>query len=59
MKSDLFEIFLVAQAILFWSLAFPAAAVFFVFAVLWKKTSAAFLGESFPRAGTKLCRASA
>jgi hypothetical protein len=59
MKSLLLEILLVTQAILFWALALPAAAVFFVFATLWRKISTLFPRESFPPAGAGLYRASA
>ena len=59
MKSLLLEILLVAQAILFWTLTLPAAAVFALVVFLWNKLSTQFPGESLPPAGARLSRASA
>jgi len=59
MKSVLIEILFVGQAILFWSLVLPAAAVFLAFATLWKKISTPSLGEPFTPTGARLSGASA
>jgi hypothetical protein len=40
MKSILIETVLVIEAILFWAVALPAAAVFFPAVVLWEKAAA-------------------
>ena len=59
MKSLLLEILLVAQAILFWTLALPAAAIFAGIAIFWNKLSSLFPRESFSPPGARLSRASA
>jgi len=59
MKLVLLEIVLVMEAIIFWALALPAAAIFFVFALLWKKASAIAPSEPFDPATPRLSRASA
>lgn len=58
MKAFFLEILFVAEAVLFWSLALPAAAIFALFVLFRERLSALFPRESVPPPGATLSSAS-
>ena len=59
MKSVLLETVLVMGALILWAFALPVAAILFVAATAWKKTSALLIGEPFGPATARMSRAGA
>jgi hypothetical protein len=59
MKTLLWEILLILEAVALWILVLPVAAILFAFALLWKQTMAAVSAEAFGPPEARFSRASA